>query len=67
MQDRVGTMMIIRSLRDIADELKAVHQELRQLNGSNLRREPPVQKAFPDQSEIDDAFDILLQRKERER
>jgi hypothetical protein len=37
MQDRIATMMIIRSLQDIADELKAMRQELRQLNASNSR------------------------------
>jgi hypothetical protein len=39
MQDRTATMMIIRSLQDIADELKAVRQELHQMNRSH-RAEP---------------------------
>jgi hypothetical protein len=37
MPDRIATMMILRSLRDIADELRALREELRQLHRSRGR------------------------------
>lgn len=64
MQDRVATMLIIRSLQDIANELKAVHLELRQLNGSSPHGGSSLRTGFSDQSEMDNAFEILAEREE---
>jgi hypothetical protein len=57
MQDRIATMMIIRSLRDIADELKAMRQELHRQNRSNPRHGSDFQQGFSDQSGMEDAFE----------
>jgi hypothetical protein len=55
MPDRVATMMIVESLREILDELKGMRAELRELNQSSRqaledrqRREPaPTLARFP--------------------
>jgi hypothetical protein len=67
MQDRTATMMIIRSLQDIADELKAVRQELHQMNRSQPRGAPDFRQGFSDESQMDDAFESLAQAKQRGR
>ncbi len=67
MQDRIATMLIIRSLQDIANELKAVHHELRQLNRSSPHEDAVVSPGFSDQSEMDNAFEILEEREEEGR
>lgn len=41
MQDRPTTMMILRALQEIVTELKAIREELRQMN-------QPAQPANPD-------------------
>jgi len=48
MEDRIGTMMIVQSLQEILDQLRAMRTELQQLNQSSRnttedrqqRREP---------------------------
>jgi hypothetical protein len=54
MEDRIGTMMIVQSLQEIRDQLRAMHAELQQLNQSSRpatedrqRREPSAVTAFP--------------------
>ena len=67
MQDRIATMMIIRSLQDIVDELKAMRQELHQVNRSNVSRDLDGRRGFSDESEMDDALESVAKRKERGR
>jgi hypothetical protein len=67
MQDRAATMMIVGSLRDIADELRAVHQELRRLNGSNWLGEADLTCESSGQFEMEEAVRILPLRRRRER
>ncbi len=40
MQDSAATMMILGALRDIINELKAIHEELQQLNQLGQRTDP---------------------------
>ena len=40
MQDSAATMMILGALRDIVTELKAIHEELHQLNQLGQRTDP---------------------------
>ena len=40
MQDSAATMMILGALRDIVNELEAIHEELQQLNRLGQRTDP---------------------------
>jgi hypothetical protein len=40
MQDRTASMMIIRALQEIATEMRAIHEELHQLNQLVQRVDP---------------------------
>ncbi len=68
MQDRIAMMMIIRSLHDITNELKAMRQEVRQLSPSHPHGGSDFRHELSDESEMDDdAFETPAQRKERGR
>jgi hypothetical protein len=59
MVDRIATMMIVRSLRDIADELKAMRRDLQQLKESLPRGGTVFPSGLLDESEMDDAFERM--------
>jgi hypothetical protein len=62
MVDRIATMMIVRSLRDIADELKAIRRDLQQLKESLPRGENIFPPELLDESEMEDALEQLAPR-----
>jgi hypothetical protein len=67
MQDRIATTMIIRSLQEIADELRALRQQLEQMKPSEHQRDPGPQSVFTAHSPLDDSFGRRLQQTERRR
>jgi hypothetical protein len=66
MQDRVATMMIIRSLQDIGSELKAIRQELHQLTRTHAHKDTDFVQGFSEQTEME-AFEVRRSGMERGR
>ena len=67
MVDRIATMMIVRSLRDIADELKAMRRDLEQLKESLPHGETAFPPGLLDESVMDDDYEQLAPPTERGR
>jgi hypothetical protein len=47
MEDRIGTMMIVQSLQEIRDQLRAMRAELQQLNQSSRQATEDRQRREP--------------------
>jgi hypothetical protein len=58
MPDRIATMMILQSLQDIADELRALREELRPLSRSRGHASDGPSAAFGDGSEEEGLDDM---------
>jgi hypothetical protein len=65
MQDRIATTMIIRSLQEIVDELRAMRHQLEQMRSSERQGDPELRPVFTGHSHVDDSFGRRLQQKER--
>jgi hypothetical protein len=64
MQDRIATMLIIRSLGEIAAELKAVRHELQRLTHAGPPSQTMDSRGVTEVTEMDNAFKIWQSERE---